>query len=75
MMRGNPLPASHNTGACRMSAAPDDGVTNPYGRTDEVPNLYVTDGSLFPTSTAENPTQTIVALAIRQAAYIVDQLG
>lgn len=75
VMRGNPLPASHNMGTCRMSASPDDGVTNPYGRTHEVPNLFVTDGSLFPTSTAENPTQTIVALAIRQAAYIVDQLG
>jgi hypothetical protein len=75
IMRGTPLPASHNMGTCRMSASPDAGVTNSYGRTHEVPNLYVTDGSLFPTSTSENPTQTIVALAIRQAAYIIEQSG
>jgi choline dehydrogenase-like flavoprotein len=75
VMRGSPLPASHNMGTCRMSASPEGGVTNSYGQTHEISNLFVTDGSLFPTATAENPTQTIVALAIRQAAYIVKQMG
>jgi choline dehydrogenase-like flavoprotein len=75
VMRGSPLPASHNMGTCRMSATPDTGVTDAYGRTHEVPNLFVTDGSLFPTATSENPTQTIVALAIRQAAHIVETMG
>jgi choline dehydrogenase-like flavoprotein len=75
VMRGNPLPSSHNMGTCRMSARPDDGVTNSYGQAHEIPNLFVSDGSLFPTSTAENPTQTIVALALRQAEYIARTLG
>jgi choline dehydrogenase-like flavoprotein len=75
VMRGTPLPASHNIGTCRMSTKADAGVTNGYGQTHEVPNLFVSDGSLFPTSTAENPTLTIVALAIRQAEYIARTSG
>jgi choline dehydrogenase-like flavoprotein len=75
VMTGKPLPSSHNMGTCRMSRKPDEGVTNPYGQCHEVPNLFVTDGSLFPTSTAENPTETIVALAMRQAEYIARQFS
>lgn len=75
VMRGDPLPSSHNMGTCRMSADPDHGVTDSHGRVHELPNLFVSDGSLFPTSTAENPTQTIVALALRQAEHIARTLG
>lgn len=64
---GVPPSATHNLGTARMSQRPADGVTDGFGRSHEVPNLYVSDGSLFPTSTAENPTLTIVALALRQA--------
>jgi choline dehydrogenase-like flavoprotein len=70
VMAGAVLPSSHNMGTCRMSAAAVDGVTDAFGRAHEVPNLFVCDGSLFPTSTAQNPTLTIVALALRQAALI-----
>jgi choline dehydrogenase-like flavoprotein len=35
----------------------------------------ISDGSQFTTSTAENPTLTIVALAIRQADYIENQMA
>jgi choline dehydrogenase-like flavoprotein len=70
VMHGSPLPASHNMGTCRMSEKPDAGVTNGYGQAHEIPNLYISDGSLFPTSSAENPTLTIVALALRQAEHI-----
>ena len=69
-MRGTPVSASHNMGTCRMSTKPGEGVTDPYGRSHEVSNLFVCDGSLFPTSTSENPTLTIVALAMRQAEFI-----
>ena len=70
VMRGTPVSASHNMGTCRMSARPGEGVTDPFGRSHEVPNLFVCDGSLFPTSTSENPTLTIVALAMRLADHI-----
>lgn len=66
-----PPSATHNLGTARMSARSADGVTDPFGRSHEVPNLFVGDGSLFPTSTAENPTLTIVALALRQADYFL----
>ena len=39
-----------------------------------VPNLFVSDGSVFSTSMTANPTLTIVALAIRQAEYIGKQM-
>lgn len=70
VMPGAPLPASHNMGTCRMSAKPDDGVVDEYGRSHEIRNLFVSDGSVFPTATAQNPTLTIVALALRQAEHI-----
>jgi len=63
-------PASHNLGSNRMSARPEDGVVDGWGRAHEVPNLFIADGSQFATGGACNPTLTIVALAIRQAAFI-----
>jgi choline dehydrogenase-like flavoprotein len=65
----------HNMGVARMSENPADGVTNRWGRLHEMPNLFVSDGSLFTTSAAPNPTLTIVALAIRQAEHIADAMG
>jgi choline dehydrogenase-like flavoprotein len=65
----------HNMGVARMSADPKDGVTNRFGQAHDVPNLFVSDGSLLPSSGAENPTLTIVALAIRQAEHIAGRMG
>jgi choline dehydrogenase-like flavoprotein len=39
-----------------------------------VPNLFVSDGSVFTTGAAANPTLTIVALAIRQAEHMIDEM-
>ena len=64
----------HNMGVARMSADKKDGVTNRWGQTHDIPNLFVTDGSLFSTSGAGNPTLTIVALAIRQADHIAARM-
>jgi len=65
----------HNMGVARMSGRPADGVTNRWGRLHDMPNLFVSDGSLFPSSAAPNPTLTIVALAIRQAGHIADTMA
>ncbi len=75
VFRTPPLPASHNMGTCRMSAAPDDGVVDKWGRSHEIPNLFISDGSQFTSSMAGNPTLTIVALAIRQAGYLAEEMG
>ncbi len=65
----------HNMGVARMSERPEDGVTNRWGQTHDIPNLFVSDGSLFTSSAAANPTLTIVALAIRQADHIAERMS
>ncbi|WP_299909149.1 GMC family oxidoreductase [uncultured Paracoccus sp.] len=69
-----PYPSTHNLGTNRMSEKPEDGVVDKWGRAHDVPNLFVSDGSQFTTGAAENPTLTIVALAIRQADHIATEL-
>jgi len=67
-------PATHNMCTARMSADPRDGVTNAWGQTHDIKNLFISDGSVFTTAGAANPTLTIVALALRQAEYIVREM-
>lgn len=69
-----PFPSTHNMGTNRMSDNPRDGVVNKYGQSHDVKNLFVSDGSQFVSSGAENPTVTIVALALRQSEYIAGQM-
>lgn len=70
-----PYPSTHNLGTNRMSEKAKDGVVNKYGQAHDIKNLFVSDGSQFTTGGAENPTLTIVALAIRQAEYIAAEMG
>ncbi len=70
-----PYPSTHNLGTNRMSDTPRDGVADAHGRSHDVANLFVSDGSQFTTGAAENPTLTIVALAIRQADFIAGELN
>lgn len=70
-----PYPSTHNLGTNRMSENPRDGVVNKHGQTHDVANLFVSDGSVFTTGAAENPTLTIVALAIRQADHIASEMS
>lgn len=70
-----PYPSTHNLGTNRMSEKPEDGVVNRFGQTHDIPNLFVSDGSQFTTGAAENPTLTIVALALRQADHIAGRMA
>jgi choline dehydrogenase-like flavoprotein len=70
-----PYPSTHNLGTNRMSANPRDGVVNTFGQTHDIKNLFISDGSQFTTGGAENPTLTIVTLAIRQAEHIADRMA
>jgi choline dehydrogenase-like flavoprotein len=65
----------HNMGVARMSAKPGDGVTNKWGQAHNIPNLFVSDGSVFSSSAVVNPTLTIAVLAIRQAEHIAGQMA
>jgi choline dehydrogenase-like flavoprotein len=67
-------PATHNLGTARMSADPKDGVTNAWGQTHDNKNLFISDGSVLSTPGSANPTLTIVALALRQADYIAQEM-
>ena len=46
-------------------------VVNEWGRTHDVPNLFIADGSIFVTVGAVNPVLTIAALATRISTGIV----
>ena len=73
--RTPPYPSTHNLGTNRMSAEAKDGVVNKHGQAHDISNLFVSDGSQFTTGAAENPTLTIVALALRQADFIAGEMS
>jgi choline dehydrogenase-like flavoprotein len=64
---------AHLVGAARMSASPDSGVCDKFGRTWDVANLFIMDGSVMPTQGSANPGLTIQALAARTADYLISQ--
>lgn len=61
----------HLLGTARMGTDPETSVVDQFGRSHDVPNLYVVDGSVFVTSGAISPTGTITALALRAAHQMV----
>jgi choline dehydrogenase-like flavoprotein len=72
--QGSPM-ATHNLGTARMCTDPRDGVTNAWGQAHDVRNLFISDGSVFSTAAAANPTLSIVALALRQSEYISREMA
>ncbi|MEQ9122061.1 MAG: GMC family oxidoreductase, partial [Alphaproteobacteria bacterium] len=60
----------HLMGTARMGRDPRTSVVNEWGRSHDVKNLFVVDGSIFVTSAGVNPTNTIQALAL----YVADQM-
>ena len=60
----------HLLGTARMGNDPDRSVVNGWGRSHDVRNLFIVDGSIWVTSGGVNPTSTIQALAL----YIADQI-
>jgi choline dehydrogenase-like flavoprotein len=65
---------NHELGGCRMGRDPRTSVVNSDCRTHDVPNLYVVDGSVFPSASEKNPTHTIMALAVRAAEHIAERM-
>jgi choline dehydrogenase-like flavoprotein len=65
-------PTGHLLGTARMGDDPATSVVDRYGRTHDVPNLYVIDGSVFVTGFAVNPTATICALAKRTVTHLIE---
>ncbi len=59
--------SAHTIGTCRMGANSNDSVVDPWGRSHDLPNLWISDNSTFPAALAANPALTIMALALRSA--------
>jgi choline dehydrogenase-like flavoprotein len=66
---------AHLVGAARMGSDPATSVVDKYGRTHDIANLFVCDGSILPTQGSANPGLTIQALAARTADYLISQNG
>jgi choline dehydrogenase-like flavoprotein len=69
-LRGN----AHEVGAARMGTDPKTSVLTPFQQTHDIANLFVLDGSGFPSSAWQNPTLTIMSLAVRATDHIKDRL-
>ena len=64
---------AHLVGGARMGKDPRSSVTDSFGRTHDIPNLFICDGSLLPTQGSANPGLTIQALAARTADYLISE--
>ena len=65
---------NHELGGCRMGDDPKTSVVNRNLQTHDVKNLFVVDGSVFPSASEKNPTHTMMALAARLADHLADRL-
>ena len=64
----------HHLGTCKMGEGIRDSVVDSFGAVHETAGLYVCGGAAFPTVTPLQPTLTMVALAIRSAHRIAEEL-
>ncbi|MEO8659535.1 MAG: GMC family oxidoreductase [Bryobacteraceae bacterium] len=65
---------NHELGGARMGSDPKRSVVNSDCRAHDIQNLYVVDGSVFPSASEKNPTHTMMALAARTAEHLADRL-
>jgi choline dehydrogenase-like flavoprotein len=72
--RGN-MPTIHLMGGTIMGTGAGNSITNSYGQTHELPNLYVAGPGIFATGGAVNPTYTIFALSLRGAEQLAANWG
>lgn len=68
------LQAFHPLGTCRMGADPREAAVDPNGRLYGMDNVFVADGSIFPTSLGVNPQVTIMAAGMKIAEHMDREL-
>lgn len=71
--RETPGYSQHEIGTCRMGNDPKDFVTNRFGQTHDIENLFICDGSVFVNCTDKAPTLSILALSLRTSEFMVEQ--
>jgi choline dehydrogenase-like flavoprotein len=64
----------HQNGTCRFGTNPKDSVLDLNCKTHDLDNVYVVDGSFFPSCGAVNPCLTIIANALRVADHLIERL-
>ncbi|MBD2494649.1 GMC oxidoreductase [Nostoc sp. FACHB-280] len=64
----------HQCGTCRFGENPQTSVLDINCRTHDIDNLYVVDGSFFPSSAAVNPSLTIMANALRVGEHLLARI-
>ena len=64
----------HETGTLRMGNDPKNFVTNRFGQTHDVPNLYICDASVFPNCTDKTTTISILAFSLRTSEYLLERM-
>ncbi len=63
----------HILGTARMGTDPASSVVGPDCRSHDLPNLWICDGSVFPTGGVVNPSFTIEAVATRTARLVLER--
>jgi choline dehydrogenase-like flavoprotein len=66
---------AHQCGTCRFGSDPKTSVLDLDCRTHDVDNLYVVDGSFFPSNSGVNPTLTIMANALRVGDRLAERIN
>lgn len=66
---------THQCGTCRFGEDPKTSVLDLNCRTHDIDNLYIVDGSFFPSSSAVNPSLTIIANALRVGEHLLGRMG
>ena len=66
---------AHQNGTIRFGHDPQASALDPNCKAHDLDNLYVVDGSFFPSSGAVNPALTIMANALRVGDRIIERLG
>jgi choline dehydrogenase-like flavoprotein len=64
----------HEMGTARMGRDPKTSVLTQFLRTHDIDNLYVMDGSSFVSGGCQNPTLTIMALAVRGCDHLMEEM-
>jgi choline dehydrogenase-like flavoprotein len=66
--------ALHEAGAARMGSDPKKSVLNQFQQTHDIKNLFVMDASGFTSNPCQNPTLTIMSLAVRSCDYLMGEM-
>ncbi len=66
---------AHQCGTCRFGTNPKSSVLDVNCRTHDLDNLYVVDGSFFPSSAAVSPALTIIANTLRVGSHLIERLN